>query len=184
MAHRATGVVCEVRQMIDKSLLRKHARAAIRNGKRPSRRSDRSLDESRQLVAAARELVRTADETMARSKARMERSRGGGLERHPGRRRSGPLWRPASTRTPVARVLTLLRQVTSALCVKCLAEITAVPLSTMRVTTTGLLEAGRLIIAPEQPCPLCQTDGALRAMRRAVTKRPRLSRLPASFNRP
>jgi hypothetical protein len=60
-----------------------------------------------------------------------------------------------------ALVLTLLRQVTSALCVECLAEITAVPLSTMRATTTGLLEAGSLILAPKHPCPLCQKHPAL-----------------------
>jgi hypothetical protein len=59
------------------------------------------------------------------------------------------------------RVLTLLGQVTSALCVECLAEITAVPLSAMRATTTVLFEAGRLIMAPEHPCPLCRERPAL-----------------------
>jgi hypothetical protein len=60
-----------------------------------------------------------------------------------------------------ATVLTLLGQVTPVLCVECLAEITAVPLSTMRATTTDLLEAGRLIMAPELPCPACQKHPAL-----------------------
>jgi hypothetical protein len=68
------------------------------------------------------------------------------------------------------RVLALLRYVTPVLCVECLADITAVTLSMMRVTTSGLLEAGSLIVAPEHPCPLCQTHPALSA-RRAVTKR-------------
>jgi hypothetical protein len=60
-----------------------------------------------------------------------------------------------------ARVLTVLGQATSALCVECLAEIAAAPLSTMRATTTVLFEAGRLIMAPEHPCPLCKKRPAL-----------------------
>jgi hypothetical protein len=63
--------------------------------------------------------------------------------------------------TEASTVLMLLRRVTSALCVECLAEITAVPLSTIHATTTGLLEAGSLIVAPELPCPLCQAYPAL-----------------------
>jgi hypothetical protein len=55
----------------------------------------------------------------------------------------------------------LLGQVTSTLCVECLAEITAMPLATMRATTTVLFEAGRLIMAPEHPCPLCRKRPAL-----------------------
>jgi hypothetical protein len=60
-----------------------------------------------------------------------------------------------------ATVLTLLRRVTLALCVECLAELTAVPLAAMHGTTTGLLEAGSLIMAPAQSCPACQTHPAL-----------------------
>jgi hypothetical protein len=78
-----------------------------------------------------------------------------------------------------ATVLTLLRQVTPVLCVVCLAEITAVPLSTMRATTTDLFEAGSLIMAPEHSCPLCQKHPALRVARPVFSgeSMPRLVRL-------
>jgi hypothetical protein len=63
--------------------------------------------------------------------------------------------------TEADRVLTLL-QVTSTLCVACLAKVTAVPLAAMRIITADLLGAGRLVWAPEHPCQVCGKPPTLR----------------------
>jgi hypothetical protein len=69
-----------------------------------------------------------------------------------------------SVNIAATRVLTVLRHDTSgALCVQCLARVTAVPRAIMRATTTGLLEAGRVTLAPEPPCQVCGKQPALRA---------------------
>jgi hypothetical protein len=79
----------EVSQMTNESL-REAVPEAIRSGRLPSRRPNRTFDESRYLIAiarelvrsagelgcTARELVRTTDDAIARSKVQIEKSRG------------------------------------------------------------------------------------------------------------